>query len=155
MDSRFSTAAFAATSTPRKNTRISRKAIATTTAMICGSRLEIMSRKSTCAAVVPVTSPRAAVPARARGSTWSESRPTRRVVAASCGALAGRTVATSTSPSAVGRHGDTAAAPGTCANAVLRRVSRAGRPAAGTAPRSTTTVSGPLAPGPNAVEIRS
>ena len=55
MDRTLRAAAFNATSRPRKTMRMIRKARATTTAMIRGSRLATMSRKSTWAAVVPVT----------------------------------------------------------------------------------------------------
>jgi hypothetical protein len=55
IDRTLRTAAFRATSRPRKTARMIRNARATTTPMMRGSRPATMSRKSIWAAVVPVT----------------------------------------------------------------------------------------------------
>lgn len=85
MDRTLRTAALRATSSPRKTARMIRKARATTTPMISGSRSATMSRKSTWAAVVPVTYPLASVPVTAAGRVVSTRRLVRSVVEALCG----------------------------------------------------------------------
>src|SRR6266487_3519558 len=150
--SRFMTAVSAAISRLRKAYSSSTAPSSTITPMNSGSRLLMVSVKSTVVAVKPPMYAVASVPLVARGITTSRKRCSRSSVAADCGEVVGNACSTVTRRVGLVCAGVTAATPGVPAIAVEIRWTVAWSGLAGVL---TTTNSGALKPGPNPADSAS
>ena len=156
MESRLSNAALSASNGLRNEASSSRNAARMTTPMMIGSREETVFWKSIVAAVVPVTKPVAWSACSALGSTSSCSRLTSEAVASLCGPVVGTTLPIRSLPSELGWKAVTEATPGSPLSVVGSDCSSEERCwSVADAGSLTTTVSGPLAPGPNPPRIAS
>ncbi|CAM5523585.1 hypothetical protein SCHAM137S_01876 [Streptomyces chartreusis] len=146
-DSRKPAAAFSGTSSERKTTSSSTTARPTTTIRYGTSAACTLAAMSMFIAVVPVTSKVAPVSASVAGRS-SRMVVTRSFVFSSVGAVDGTTEKTAVSPASLKRAGETDTTPSVPAISSETVVTA---PLASLSPlASTTTVSGPLKPGPNA-----
>ena len=144
IDSRFITAAFSGTTTERNIIDSSSTETPTTKPITSQIRPESRSAMSANIGVVPVSS-------APSGRTSERSESTSPAMRSSVGPKAGSASKTASAPSGEVLGGKTVATPGWSAtSAAIRSTAEAPRRS-----RSTTTVIGPLAPGPNSSATRS